>query len=177
MRTPPSVPRACFAAVRRVLWLEDEIASCPSEDLETLDGAMRVLEVAYVTLERTALRAPRAHPLRIAALRMVGARRTWLAVAAEARPGVEDLEREATVELDAARMTLRRVHAEDARSNGDGDGHAHGEARANAAHGEARANAHGHGHGDAHAPGDARPHTSAATNVVSLAARRARRTS
>jgi len=26
--------------------LEDEIASCPSEDLETLDGAMRVLESA-----------------------------------------------------------------------------------------------------------------------------------
>jgi hypothetical protein len=144
--------------------LEDEMASCPSVDLETLDGAMRVLEVAYVTLERTALRAPRSHPLRLAALRMVGARRTWLAVAAEARPGVEDLEREATVELDAARMALRRVHAEDAHSNGEGDG-------------EARASAHGHGYGDAHAPGDARPHTSAATNVVSLAARRARRTS
>lgn len=118
MRKLGLVPRPCHAAVRRVLYLEDEIASCPSEDLDTLDGAMRVLETAYATLESTALRAPRAHPLREAALRMVGARRIWLAVAGEARTGHEDLEREATAELDAARATLRSVYAHGLSSDG-----------------------------------------------------------
>ena len=104
-----SVPKACLAAVRRVLWLEDEIASSPSEDLESLDGAMRVLEAAYVVLERSALRAPRQHPLRLASLRLVGARRVWLAVAADAAPGGEDSEVEACHELDAARASLRET--------------------------------------------------------------------
>lgn len=161
-----SVPRACHAAVRRVLWLEDEITSCASDELDTLDGVMRVLEAAYATLEQTALRAPRAHPLRVAALRMVGARRTWLAVAAEARTGVEDLEREATVELDAARVALRVVYGGGVSSNG-------------AVHGLSPSAPAGE---DAGSLGEADASTRragepVASNVVSLAERRLRRTS
>ncbi len=103
------MPWACLSATRRVLWLEDELASSPSDDLVALDGAMRVLEAAYESLEEIALLAPRAHPLRLAALRLVGARRTWLAIVADARAGVEDLEREATWELEQARLGLRRA--------------------------------------------------------------------
>ncbi len=95
--------------MRRVLWLEDQLASSPSDDLVALDGAMRVLESAYESLEEMALLAPRAHPLRLAALRLVGARRTWVAIAGDARAGLEDLEREATWELERARLELRRA--------------------------------------------------------------------
>lgn len=168
MRKHGSVPRACHAAVRRVLWLEDEISSCASEELETLDGVMRVLEAAYVTLEQTALRAPRAHPLRVAALRMVGARRTWLAVAAEARAGVEDLEREATVELDAARIALRVVYGGAVASN-NGAVAPHGLSPSTP--GEEAGSL---GEADA---STRRAAEAVASNVVSLAERRLRRTS
>ncbi|MBX7195449.1 MAG: hypothetical protein K1X94_25565 [Sandaracinaceae bacterium] len=106
------MPPPSLAAIRRVLWLEDEVISCPVEDLDTLDGAMRVLDSAYAALEQAALRCPRGHMLREASLRVVGARRTWLAIAAEARPGNEELEREASHELELARAALRRLHGE-----------------------------------------------------------------
>jgi len=104
------MPRSCKAAAARVLWLEDD-ASAPvvGASLEALDDAMRVIDVAYLALERAALRAPRGSALREAALRLAGARRTWLAIAAEHRLGADSGEDEAFAEVERASQQLRRV--------------------------------------------------------------------
>lgn len=70
---------------------------------------MRVIDTAYEVLERAALRAPRGNTVRDAALRLAGARRTWLAIAGEHRLGVDSAEAEAFAELERASQHLRSI--------------------------------------------------------------------
>jgi len=109
------MPRTCRAAAARVLWLEEDASDhVVSDDLEALDDAMRVIDAAYAALERAALRAPRGSAVREAALRLAGARRTWLAIAGEHRIGEDSSEEEAFAEVERATEQLRRLIA-----NGD----------------------------------------------------------
>lgn len=104
------MPRTCRAAAARVLWLEDDAGvSAVGDDLEALDDAMRVIDSAYESLERAALRAPRGAPVREAALRLAGARRTWLAIAGAQRLADDTGEEEAFAELQRATEHLRRL--------------------------------------------------------------------
>ncbi len=116
------MPRTCRAAAARVLWLEADASDhVAHDDLEALDDAMRVIDAAYAALERAALRAPRGSAVRDAALRVAGARRTWLAIAGEYRVGTDSSEEEAFAEVERATEQLRGLIA-----NGES-----GEARAN----------------------------------------------
>jgi hypothetical protein len=101
------VPKRCRAAAERVLWLHQEVERTPSEDLEALDDAMRVLDAGYETLERAALRLRRGHPLRDVALRLLGARRTWLAVMSDLSEDADEREDEASHEVERALAHLR----------------------------------------------------------------------
>jgi hypothetical protein len=103
------VPQRCRAAAKRVLWLHEEVERTPAEDLEALDDAMRVLDAAYVGLEHAALRLRRGHPLRDIALRLLGARRTWLAVVGDLSEDADQREDEAAHEVDRALDQLRAL--------------------------------------------------------------------
>ncbi len=109
-RTKGDVPRRCRAAAQRVLWLQDE-ADCAiaQDDLDALDDVMRVLDGAYEALEIAALRLPRGHGLREAALRAIGARHTWSSVATSLADEDGDRENEAAHELARSVEQLRGV--------------------------------------------------------------------